>query len=505
MLRKGILPVLFAVLISFAGTRLVACAGPAWPNDEERRFLEAYRDSVGTGASDEQFAHADKLYVEALQVLSETYVEKIDRMTFIDSSIAALGELETDDTSPVGIVGAALDDSLHNLDPHSAYMTDDMFRRLQESTEGSFAGVGIVIALDDDKRIRIVSPIDDTPAARAGLRPDDRITHIDGYQMEGEPISEAVRRMRGRVGDPVTLTIQRVQDSFDVTVKRARIEVPSVTASIIDQDIGYIRVSRFDATTLDQAQEYLGELEEKIASPRGIIVDLRRNPGGLLDSAADIADQFLSDGLIVATEGRGERKLRSYEADRSDFFDQVPMAILLDRGSASGAELMAAALRENGRGVIIGERSFGKGSMQRIMPLTSGGGLKITTGYYTTPKTILFRGMAWSPISKSHVPMTMSSSARSIWNMPFRHVVVIRVNPWQRLRPPVASRISRSSVWENPTARIWKRMLMKAAKCSVIRFLSVPLAISTKDRWQPIAIRWSRFCVRVCKTTNYPI
>lgn len=392
MLRKGILPVLFAVLISFAGTRLVACAGPAWPSDEERRFLEAYRDSVGTGASDEQFAHADKLYVEALQVLSETYVEKIDRMTFIDSSIAALDEIETDDTSPIGIVGAALDDSLHNLDPHSAYMTDDMFRRLQESTEGSFAGVGIVIALDDDKRIRIVSPIDDTPAARAGLRPDDRITHIDGYQMEGEPISEAVRRMRGRVGDPVTLTIQRVQDSFDVTVKRARIEVPSVTASIIDQDIGYIRVSRFDATTLDQAQEYLAELEEKIASPRGIIVDLRRNPGGLLDSAADIADQFLRDGLIVATEGRGERKLRSYEADRSDFFDQVPMAILLDRGSASGAELMAAALRENGRGVIIGERSFGKGSMQRIMPLTSGGGLKITTGYYTTPENHIVQG-----------------------------------------------------------------------------------------------------------------
>lgn len=392
MLRKGLLPILFAVLISFAGTRLVACAGPAWPSDEEQRFLDAYRDSVAAGASQEQFAHADKLYVEALQVLSETYVEQIDRAAFVQSSITALGTLEADDTSPVGIVGAVLDDSLHDLDPHSAYMTDDMFRRLQESTEGSFAGVGIVIALDDDKRIRIVSPIDDTPAARAGLRPDDRITHIDGFQMQGEPISEAVRRMRGRVGDPVTLTIKRTEDSFDVTVKRARIEVPSVTASIIDQDIGYIRVSRFDATTLDQAHEYLVELEAKIQTPRGVIVDLRRNPGGLLDSAADIADQFLNDGLIVATEGRGERKLRSYEANRSDYFEDVPMVILLDRGSASGAELMAAALRENGRGIIIGERSFGKGSMQRIMPLTTGGGLKITTGYYTTPENHIVQG-----------------------------------------------------------------------------------------------------------------
>ncbi|MEQ8391143.1 MAG: S41 family peptidase [Thalassospira sp.] len=392
MLRKGLLPVLFAVLISFAGTKLVACAGPAWPSDEERRFLDAYRDSVAAGATDDQFAHADKLYVEALQVLSETYVEKIDRAAFVENSIASLNGLEIEDMSPINIVGAALDDSLHTLDPHSAYMTDDMFRRLQESTEGSFAGVGIVISLDDEKHIRIVSPIDDTPAARAGLRPDDRITHIDGHQMKGEPISEAVRLMRGRVGDPVTLTIFRVDNSFDVTVKRARIEVPSVTAGIIDQDIGYIRVSRFDATTLDQTQEYLSELEGRIVTPRGIIVDLRRNPGGLLDSAADIADQFLTNGLIVATEGRGERKMRSYEADRSDYFDQVPMAILLDRGSASGAELMAAALRENGRGVIIGERSFGKGSMQRIMPLTSGGGLKITTGYYTTPENHIVQG-----------------------------------------------------------------------------------------------------------------
>ncbi|MBX2831601.1 MAG: S41 family peptidase [Rhodospirillales bacterium] len=383
---------MFAVLISFAGTRLVACAGPAWPSDEERRFLDAYRDSVAVGATDNQFAQADKLYVEALQVLSETYVEQIDRTAFVESSIAMLDGLDMEDMSPTNIVGAALDDSLHALDPHSAYMTNDMFRRLQESTEGSFAGVGIVISLDDDKHIRIVSPIDDTPAARAGLRPDDRITHIDGHQMKGEPISEAVRRMRGRVGDPVTLTILRVEDNFDVTVKRDRIEVPSVTAGIIDQDIGYIRVSRFDATTLDQTQDYLSELEGRIEKPRGIIVDLRRNPGGLLDSAADIADQFLKDGLIVATEGRGERKLRSYEADRSDYFDQVPMAILLDRGSASGAELMAAALRENGRGVIIGERSFGKGSMQRILPLTSGGGLKITTGYYTTPENHIVQG-----------------------------------------------------------------------------------------------------------------
>ncbi|MCC9625553.1 S41 family peptidase [Thalassospira sp. MA62] len=392
MLRKGILPILFAVLISFAGTRLVACAGPAWPTSEEQRFLDAYRSHVTMEATDEQFERADKLYVEALNVLSEFYVEQIDEATFVDGSIAALDDLEVENPTPAEVVGAALDDGLHALDPHSAYMSDDMFRRLRESTEGSFAGVGIVISLDDEKRIRIVSPIDDTPAARAGLQPDDRITHIDGYDMTGEPISEAVRRMRGRIGDPVTLSIQRTDDNFDVTVKRARIEVPSVSAGIIDQDIGYIRVSRFDSSTLEQTQDYLGQLEADIANPRGIIVDLRRNPGGLLDSAADIADQFLTDGLIVATEGRDERKLRSYEAEYPDYFDGVPMAILLDRGSASGAELMAAALRENGRGVIIGERSFGKGSMQRILPLAAGGGVKITTGYYTTPENHIVQG-----------------------------------------------------------------------------------------------------------------
>lgn len=153
-----------------------------------------------------------------------------------------------------------------------------------------------MISQDEDKLIRIVSPIDDTPAARAGLQPNDRITHIDGHEMKGEPIAEAVRLMRGRIGDPVTLSIQRKQENFDVTVKRARIEVPSVTASIIDNDLAYIRVSRFDASTLDQTREYLEMLENRIGSPRGVIVDLRRNPGGLFDSAADIADQFLSKG-----------------------------------------------------------------------------------------------------------------------------------------------------------------------------------------------------------------
>ncbi|KZB54681.1 S41 family peptidase [Thalassospira xiamenensis] len=392
VLRKGILPILLAVVISFAGTRLVACAGPVWPSDDEQLFLDAYRDYVADSATSDQYDRADKLFVEAVQVLSDTYVENIDRPAFVERAIASLPELEAEDNTPSAIVGAALDESLHDLDPHSAYMTDEMFRRLQESTEGSFAGVGIVISQDEDKLIRIVSPIDDTPAARAGLQPNDRITHIDGHDMKGEPIAEAVRLMRGRIGDPVTLTIQRKQENFDITVKRARIEVPSVTASIIDNDLAYVRVSRFDASTLDQTREYLEMLEDQIGNPRGIIVDLRRNPGGLLDSAADIADQFLSDGLIVATEGRGERKLRSYEADSSDYFDGVPMAILLDRGSASGAELMAAALRENGRGVIIGEQSFGKGSMQRIMPLTSGGGLKITTGYYTTPENHIVQG-----------------------------------------------------------------------------------------------------------------
>ncbi|MFH1804091.1 MAG: S41 family peptidase [Pseudomonadota bacterium] len=386
------MPIILGVLIAFAGTRLVACAGPVWSGDDEQRFIEAYRDYVEPSASSDQLRRADKLFVEVVGILGDTYVDDVDRSAFVDLAIARLPELELTDKSPVGVVGAALDDTLHSLDPHSAYMTEEMFKRLQESTEGSFAGVGIVIAHDDSKRIRIVSPIDNTPAARAGLKPDDRITHIDGYDMTGEPIAEAVRRMRGRIGDPVTLTIDRESNSFDVMVKRAKIEVPSVTAAVIDNDLPYIRVSRFDANTLDQMRQQLDELQDKVASPRGLIVDLRRNPGGLLDSAADLADQFLTGGLIVATEGRGERKLRTYDADRSSYFNDVPMVILLDRGSASGAELMAAALRENGRGIIIGERSFGKGSMQRILPLSTGGGVKITTGYYTTPGNHIVQG-----------------------------------------------------------------------------------------------------------------
>ena len=392
MLRKGILPIVFGIIIAFAGTRLVACAGPIWADQDEQRFLDAYRAYVDPNATDDQLDQADSLYIEALQVLRETYVFNVDTTKFVNDSIADLPKLELKDKSPVNVVGEVLDHSLHDLDPHSAYMSKDMFKRLQESTEGSFAGVGIVIAQDEDKQIRIVSPIDDTPAARAGLQPNDRITSIDNHDMKGQPISEAVRLMRGQVGEPVRLGILRKDKNFDVIIRRAKIEVPSVTAAIIDHDIPYIRVSRFDANTLEQTQDYLEQLTKKVANPKGIIVDLRRNPGGLLDSAADIADQFLSKGLIVATEGRGERKMRKYEADRSSFFKGVPMVILLDRGSASGAELMAAALRENGRGIIIGERSFGKGSMQRIMPLSGGGGVKITTGYYTTPEDHIVQG-----------------------------------------------------------------------------------------------------------------
>ncbi|PKR55333.1 carboxyl-terminal protease [Thalassospira marina] len=392
VLRKGILPIVFGIIIAFAGTRLVACAGPVWANQDEQRFLDAYRDYVDDNATDDQLDRADNLYIETVQVLRENYVFEVDTNKFVDDSIAALPKLELKDKSPENVVGEVLDQSLHDLDPHSAYMSEDMFKRLQESTEGSFAGVGIVIAQDEDKQIRIVSPIDDTPAARAGLQPNDRIATIDGHDMKGQPIAEAVRLMRGRVGEPVTLGILRKDKNFEVIIRRAKIEVPSVTAAVIDHDIPYIRVSRFDANTLEQTQDYLQQLKSSVSNPRGIIVDLRRNPGGLLDSAADIADQFLSKGLIVATEGRGERKMRTYEADRSSYFDGTPMVILLDRGSASGAELMAAALRENGRGIIIGERSFGKGSMQRILPLSGGGGVKITTGYYTTPENHIVQG-----------------------------------------------------------------------------------------------------------------
>jgi carboxyl-terminal processing protease len=392
VLRKGILPIVFGVLIAFAGTRLVACAGPVWPGHDEQRFLDAYRSYVSGDPGEQQYRNADALFVEAVQVLEDTYVAPVDTKSFVDDAIKVLPTLDLKDRSPSGVVGAALDQSLHDLDPHSAYMSPEMFKRLQESTEGSFAGVGIVIAQDDDKLIRIISPIDDTPAAKAGLKPNDRITRIDGHDMKGEPIVEAVRRMRGKVGAPVTLTIKRNDKIFDVTIKRAKIEVPSVSAAVIDKDIAYIRVSRFDANTLEQTRDFLRKMTRKVKNPRGIIVDLRRNPGGLLDTAADVADQFLTKGTIVATEGRGEKKLRTYEADRRDFFDGTPMVILLDRGSASGAELMAAALRENGRGIIIGERSFGKGSMQRIMPLSQGGGVKITTGYYTTPEDHIVQG-----------------------------------------------------------------------------------------------------------------
>ena len=389
------------------GSALLLVVG-AWINQtfnsdgadaSETAFLQAYR-GVAKG-DDAQFSEADRVLLRALQIAEENYVLDIPQGRLIGDAMVALEAMGDDLTGrpPREVVELVLDDVFTNLDPHTAYMRADAFRRMRESVQGSYAGIGIVITLDEEGLIRIVSPIDGTPAARAGLKPNDRILQIDKDVMAGRPIGDAVTLMRGPVGDPVDITVRRGSaEPFVLTLRRARIEVPVVSSRYLGNGLGYVRISRFDGTTTKQFRDHLTALQSDRANPvTGMIVDLRRNPGGLLGEAVKAADLFLSDGVIVSTQGRDGRRIDTFKADRTQLLRGIPIVVLLDIGSASGAELMAAALRDNGRAVIFGETSFGKGSMQGLLTVDEHAALRLTIGYYATPSGEIVQGAGVEP------------------------------------------------------------------------------------------------------------
>lgn len=277
---------------------------------------------------------------------------------------------------------------LDGLDPHSSYMSPDAFQQLQESTQGEFGGLGIEITLNDGY-IEIVSPIDDTPAAAAGLQAQDRILQIDGIAARNLPLDEAIDMMRGPAGTDIQLTIQRpgLTQPFDVTLTRAVIQIVSVRHELLEEDIGYLRIAQFQQRTAQEAERALDALQQANQERplQGLILDLRNNPGGILQSAADISDLFLENGLIVYTEGRLPDTQMRFEASAGDRLAGVPLVVLINSGSASASEIVAGALQDHRRAVIMGSTSFGKGSVQTILPLNNNYGLKMTTALYYTP------------------------------------------------------------------------------------------------------------------------
>ncbi|WP_369793085.1 S41 family peptidase [Thermopetrobacter sp. TC1] len=285
------------------------------------------------------------------------------------------------------LVEAAINGMLQSLDPHSSYLNPKNFRDMQVQTRGEFGGLGIEVTMENGV-IKVVSPIDDTPAARAGIMAGDYIIKIDGKSVQGMTLNQAVEKMRGKVGTPITITVLRKgrKKPFDVKIIRDIIRIKSVKHSIEGGDIGYIRITSFNEQTGPGLEEAIKDIKKKLGDKvKGYIIDLRNNPGGLLDQAIQVADDFLEHGEIVSTRGRTEQE--RYNATPGDLTDGKPIVVLINGGSASASEIVAGALQDHKRATIIGTRSFGKGSVQTIIPLgPRGGAIRLTTARYYTPK-----------------------------------------------------------------------------------------------------------------------
>lgn len=315
-------------------------------------------------ANSELYRQLD-LFGDVFERVRSEYVEKPDDTLLIENAINGM---------------------LSALDPHSSYMSPKNFRDMQVQTRGEFGGLGIEVTMENGI-VKVVSPIDDTPASKAGLQANDLITHLDNEQITGLTLEQAVEKMRGPVNTPITLTIVRKgkDDPFDVKVTRDVIRINAVKARVED-DVAYIKVTTFNEQTHTNVQKSIEQLNKDIgAKLKGYVIDLRNNPGGLLDQAIAVSDDFLERGAIVLTKGRNNEETQRANARPGDLTDGKKIAVLINGGSASASEIVAGALQDHKRATIIGTRSFGKGSVQTIIPLGANGAIRLTTARYFTP------------------------------------------------------------------------------------------------------------------------
>jgi carboxyl-terminal processing protease len=291
-----------------------------------------------------------------------------------------------DDVSDDSLVESAINGMLTSLDPHSNYLNTKNFNDMKVQTRGEFGGLGIEVSMENGL-VKVVSPIDDTPAARAGLKPGDLITHLDGDPVQGMTLPEAVEKMRGPVSSEIKLTIRREgKEPFDVKLVRATIKIQSVRSHLEGDNIAYIRVTTFNEQTDVGLNNAMKNLKQQAGGKLlGVILDLRNDPGGLLDQAVAVADAFLEKGEIVSTRGRRSEDAQRYNARPGDIAAGLPVAVLINGGSASASEIVAGALQDHHRAILLGTRSFGKGSVQTIIPLPGHGAMRLTTARYYTP------------------------------------------------------------------------------------------------------------------------
>ena len=291
-----------------------------------------------------------------------------------------------DDVSDDSLVESAINGMLTSLDPHSNYLNTKNFNDMKVQTRGEFGGLGIEVSMENGL-VKVVSPIDDTPAARAGLKPGDLITHLDGDPVQGMTLPEAVEKMRGPVSSEIKLTIRREgREPFDVKLIRATIKIQSVRSHLEGDNIAYIRITTFNEQTDVGLNNAMKNLKQQAGGKLlGVVLDLRNDPGGLLDQAVAVADAFLEKGEIVSTRCRRSEDAQRYNARPGDIAAGLPVAVLINGGSASASEIVAGALQDHHRAILLGTRSFGKGSVQTIIPLPGHGAMRLTTARYYTP------------------------------------------------------------------------------------------------------------------------
>ncbi len=349
MLKRNLNLTIFIVLV----VALAAIFG--W----ERLSIE------NVSAKDKEVYEQLQIFSDVLDIVQENYVHEVEDEELVEGAISGM---------------------LKTLDPHSSYLNPDAYKELQVETKGSFGGIGIEITIRDGM-LTVVSPLEGTPADDLGIQAGDRILRVDGEPTKEMTLMEAVKKMRGPKGTKVVLTIMR--EGFvkpkEFVVTRATVSIKSVRAKALETGYGYLRLSQFQSTTLRDLRQALAKMEQENQPMKGLILDLRNNPGGLLDQAVKVSDEFLNEGLIVYTGGRLKSQDMRFEAHGNTKSHPYPIVVLVNEGSASAAEIVAGALQDHKRAVVLGVKTFGKGSVQTVMPLRNGAALRLTTAVYYTP------------------------------------------------------------------------------------------------------------------------
>ncbi|NVK19134.1 MAG: S41 family peptidase [Methylocystaceae bacterium] len=369
------------------------------------RFQKVYQQKTDDNEDvrDDEF----KQFVDAFKVVRRSYVKEVSDKDLITFAIEGLNGKdqswsEADDGTEKGkanahkVIEVALDAMMSRLDPHSSYMTNEEFQELMVDTSGEFGGLGIEVQ-QGEGFLKVVSPIEGTPADKAGMQPNDHITHIEGESIKDWTLTKTVRRLRGKPGTPVTVTVEREgEEPFEVTIVRDIIQVRAVRYALYD-DYLHLRISAFSERLESDVEDAFDDARAKLGDKlKGIVLDLRNNPGGLLQQSVALSDIFLNDSNVVSIRGRDEKDVRNYGASDGDLAEGLPVVVLINGGSASASEIVSGALQDHNRAIVMGRRSFGKGSVQTIMPLMREGAVRITTALYYLPsgRTIQQVGVA---------------------------------------------------------------------------------------------------------------